>query len=568
MSVSPPLERLEFNRKGPYVTNKLTFRIAFTLALAVLLINAALGFFMVRNEREKLLRQDNRALEATLSALQGDMARSIQHQNFQNLSETLSEVAGQFDVEAYKLFDSKGKVLIEESLKPEASNLQLSAPRYPEPKMGHRLEPIHTPLGAAWRYIVPLFDSEGEEIGVFVMVIPAASVDQAMRSYVLKTVLGGLLIALLVTLILTPVFQKILVNPIHEMQRQMEALSKGEADLTFQINVKTKDELGEMGQWFNSFLGKIRAMVLRVLEHSLRLSEQVAALNRSTAEVSAMSGDVTNTIQQIAKGAEEQAVKIAEVNHLMQEVQETMKQVEIKAHETTSAVDKATQTAKVGGRLARGTIDKMVSLSELILKDSEMVDRMGIKSREVGRVVELISGIAEQTNLLSLNAAIEAARAGEQGRGFAVVADEIRALADGSSRAVQEITTLVQEMQDETKGVVESMGKSADEAQSSKEGIRQMEYSLDEIVTVIENVMGHTKSITEMLNAQTQRFNKIVHSIQDINAVSEQSAASTQEVSASTEEQTASMEQVTATFRELEAMADELKGMVEKFKIQ
>jgi len=260
-------------------------------------------------------------------------------------------------------------------------------------------------------------------------------------------------------------------------------------------------------------------------------------------------------------------VKIAEVNHLMQEVQETMKQVETKAHETSSAVDKATHTAKVGGQLARGTIDKMVSLSELILKDSAMVGRMGTKSREVGRVVELISGIAEQTNLLSLNAAIEAARAGEQGRGFAVVAEEIRALADGSSHAVQEITTLVQEMQDETKGVVESMEKSAHEAQSSKDHIRQMESSLDEIVTVIENVMEHSKSITDMLNAQSQRFSRIANSIQDINAVSEESAASTQEVSASTEEQTASMEQVTATFRELEGMAEELKTMVEKFKI-
>jgi methyl-accepting chemotaxis protein len=307
-------------------------------------------------------------------------------------------------------------------------------------------------------------------------------------------------------------------------------------------------------------------MVLRVTEHSTHLSEQVQTLTHSTAEVSAMSGDVTTTIQQIAKGAEEQAVKIAEVNQLMQEVQETMKQVEDKARDTSGAVEKATQTAKVGGVLARGTIDKMVVLSGLIMKNSAMVGKLGAKSKEVGRVVELISGIAEQTNLLSLNAAIEAARAGEQGRGFAVVAEEIRALADGSSMAVKEITDLVQEMQDGTAGAVESMEKSAHEAQAGKEDIRQMEGALDEIVVVIENVMAHSRSITEMIKTQSQRFTKIAHSIQDINAVSEQSAASTEEVSASTEEQTASMEQVTATFRELAAMSEELKGMVDKFK--
>jgi methyl-accepting chemotaxis protein len=277
---------------------------------------------------------------------------------------------------------------------------------------------------------------------------------------------------------------------------------------------------------------------------------------------------VTTTIQQIAKGAEEQAVKIAEVNHLMQEVQETMKEVEKKAQETSTAVDKATHTAKVGGQLARGTIEKMVELNGIIMHNSEMVVHLGAKSQEVGRVVEIISGIAEQTNLLSLNAAIEAARAGEQGRGFAVVADEIRNLADGSSKAVQDITSLVQEMQDETSAVVKSMEKSATEAQIGKEGIHQMEGALDEIVAVIENVVHHSRNITEMINAQAQRFTKIAHSIQDINAVSEESAASTEEVSASTEEQAASMEQVNATFKELAAMSQELKAMVEKFKIR
>ncbi len=323
-----------------------------------------------------------------------------------------------------------------------------------------------------------------------------------------------------------------------------------------------------MGHWFNSFIGRIRAMVLRVLEHSRQLTQQVETLTHSTAEVSAMSGDVTTTVQQIAKGAEEQAVKIAEVNQLMQEVQETMKTVERKAHETSGAVDKASHTAKIGGKMARSAIDKMVQLSESILKNSDMVGRLGTKSQEVGRVVELISGIAEQTNLLSLNAAIEAARAGEQGRGFAVVAEEIRALADGSSKAVQEITTLVSEMQDETTGVVQSMEKSAAEAQGGKETVREMESSLDEIAAVIEGVVVHTKSITETINAQAQRYTRILHSIQDINAVSEQSAASTQEVSASTEEQSASMEQVSATCRELAAMSIELRSMVEKFKIK
>ena len=252
----------------------------------------------------------------------------------------------------------------------------------------------------------------------------------------------------------------------------------------------------------------------------------------------------------------------------MQEMQDTMKEVEKKSAETSGAVDKATQTAKIGGKLAQGTIEKMAGLNEIILKNTEMMGKLGNKSQQVGRAVEIITGIAEQTNLLSLNAAIEAARAGEQGRGFAVVAEEIRTLADGASRATQEITNLVQEIQDETGAVMESMEKGAKEAQGSKDSIRQMENSLDEIIAVIENVVGHSKAIAEMITTQSQRYTRIVHSIQDINAVSEESAASTEEVSASTQEQSASMEQVSATCKELAAMSMELKGMVEKFKIR
>lgn len=87
-------------------------------------------------------------------------------------------------------------------------------------------------------------------------------------------------------------------------------------------------------------------------------------------------------------------------------------------------------------------------------------------------------------------------------------------------------------------------------------------------MTVIENVVQYSRSITEMIAEQSQRYTKIAHSIQDINAVSEESAASTEDVSATTEEQTASMEQVNATFKELSDMAEELKSMVAKFKVR
>jgi len=540
-----------------------------------LLAEAAIGTYILSRQRQEVLQQRLDSLRFSARLLELEISKAVRYNRSRELAKVLSDLASSYNASSYILFDPKAKAIVQEQISDDfpgqTGDLKTRLPLVDDAKLPP-VQSLSTPKGGLLRYILPFHDEDGNLVAGLEMETPLSTVEPAVQKAFQRTLgifLGAALaVALLLLLILLPVFSHFVVRPINTVKGELEALSKGEADLTFQIQVRTGDEIGEMGRWFNSFIGRIRAMVMRVLEHSHQLTQQVETLTHSTAEVSAMSGDVTTTVQQIAKGAEEQAVKIAEVNQLMQEVQETMKDVERKAHETTGAVDKATHTARVGGKMARSAIEKMVQLSEQILKNSDMVGKLGAKSKEVGRVVELISGIAEQTNLLSLNAAIEAARAGEQGRGFAVVAEEIRALADGSSKAVQEITALVSEMQDETTAVVQSMEKSADEAQGGKETIRGMESALDEIVAVIDGVVTHTKSIADAINAQSLRYTRILHSIQDINAVSEQSAASTQEVSASTEEQSASMEQVSATCRELAAMSIELKSMVEKFKIK
>jgi methyl-accepting chemotaxis protein len=546
-----------------------------TVVFSILLAEAVIGVFTVSRQKQSFLDDRQRSLLSSVSLLESVINHSLQHSRSRELTELLTNMARSYSADYYALFDLKGDVLIEqpfhENYQSHTEDLKIQLQLLSQDPT-RQSEVLKGAEGGILREIVPVHNDRGDLMGGFEMETPMTVIKASTEKLTWETSFTvlkvSLLIALFVAIVLSRVLFYFVVKPVNDMRAELEQLSKGEADLTLQIQVRSRDEIGEMAHWFNSFIGRIRAMVLRILENSGHLSEQVQSMTHSTAEVSAMSEDVTTTIQQIAKGAEEQAVKIAEVNHLMQEVQETMKEVEKKAHDTSSAVDQATQTAKVGGKLARVTIDKMVELNGIILKNSEMVVHLGTKSHEVGRVVEIISNIAEQTNLLSLNAAIEAARAGEQGRGFAVVAEEIRNLADGSSKAVQEITSLVQEMQDETSAVIQSMAKSSTEAQVGKEGIHQMEGSLDEIVVVIENVVEHSKNITEMINLQAQRFTKIVHSIQDINAVSEESAASTEEVSASTEQQSASMEQVNATFKELAAMSQELKSMVEKFKIR
>jgi len=552
------------------IRKKLGFQIALTVALSILLVEAAMGFFTLTRQGRALRAENAAALEKVVRVLQPELVRSIQRERYSNLSSTLMEVCQGFQARSFVLFDPEGKVLMQGALEEgaEASTADLRG-QLKRLSTGREFlaDESKGSQGTFLRYLGNLRDPSGTVVAGLSVEFPAGLSDAGFAAAAWRILFLSLLTVLVVTAVIMTALYFLVAKPLEVMKGELMALSRGEADLTYQINVRSADEIGEMARCFNLFIGRIRLMVTRVLEHSRRLTEQVQTMTHSTHEVSAMSEDVTTTVQQIAKGAEEQASKIAEVSQLMQEMQDSMREVEQKARETSGAVDRATATAKAGGKLAHGTIDKMVELNGVILRSSEMVGKLGTRSKEIGRAVEIISGIAEQTNLLSLNAAIEAARAGEQGRGFAVVAEEIRALADGASRATQEITGLVQEIQDATAGVVESMEKGASEAESSKESIRRMEGSLDEIIQVVENVVQHSKAITTLTGVQSQRYGKILHSIQDINAVSEESAASTEEVSASTQEQAASMEQVGATCKELSAMAEELKDMVGRFKI-
>ncbi len=550
---------------------KLSFKIGFFLALSILVIEALVILSTVFQEKNKQIDQKVELLNLVTGALQGDFSRAIQHQRYLSLSDTVSEITRQFGADSLILYDPKGRILVFEKPNPDA-NPKTDDLRQELIKASVRKSPevmvLKSVTGITLRYVNTVRDTKNQVVAGIDVEIPMGVVNEAVGAYVLKSVGWVLLIVLGVTALFTYVMIRLVVNPINEMKTELIAVAKGEGDLTHRIQVRSQDEIGQMADWFNAFIDKIRDMVSVIQNHSEHLHQEVQGMTHSTAEVSAMSDDMSTTIQQIAKGAEEQASKIADVHHLMQEMQESMKAVEQKARETAGSADQATQTAQAGGRMVQETIQKMADLNETILGNSTLVHDLGEKSKQISRVVDIISGIAEQTNLLSLNAAIEAARAGEQGKGFAVVAEEIRALADGAGKASHEIEDLIQQIQDQTQATVTSMEKSAQEAEQSRGGIRVMGDALNDIIRVIEEVESQSRAITELVAHQTQRYNLIVNGIQDINAVSEESAASTEEVSASTEEQTASMEQVTATCRELAQMAKDMTMMVERFKVR
>jgi len=198
---------------------------------------------------------------------------------------------------------------------------------------------------------------------------------------------------------------------------------------------------------------------------------------------------------------------------------------------------------------SQGVADAIASTEELkeaMREIASTVEGLGRQSREIGEIVEVITGIADQTNLLALNAAIEAARAGEHGRGFAVVADEVRNLAEQSANSTTRIISLIQSIQAETERTIAGIEQGVERAEANARIVGQTGNLMQEI---IDSVTGIITQIEE-----------ISRGILEINSGSH-------EMAATTEEQSASIDSIAASAQELSNMAEHLQNLVAQFKL-
>ncbi|MNJ56966.1 Methyl-accepting chemotaxis protein McpA [compost metagenome] len=209
----------------------------------------------------------------------------------------------------------------------------------------------------------------------------------------------------------------------------------------------------------------------------------------------------------------------------------------------------------------------MNSVQESITSLSELMAGLGERSAQIGTITEVINGIAGQTNLLALNAAIEAARAGEHGRGFAVVADEVRKLAEESSASAQQITGLVQLIQQDTRHAVEAVKANGVETQSGMEIVTNAGYVFKEILNAVNKVAGEIQEVSAGAEQIAASSDEVVKFMEQISTISEAASGGTHNVSAATEEQLASMEEIASSAASLSKMAEQLQEQVNKFKV-
>lgn len=371
--------------------------------------------------------------------------------------------------------------------------------------------------------------------------------------------------ATLIVIGITFTVVKRIAKPIELLSTDVGKVAAG--DLTIQAHVEGKDEIASLATSFNKMVHNLRDLISHVnsnAEHVAASSEELTASANESAQASTQ---VAASVTEIAAGTDKQLTAVKETSQIVTTMSENLKQVSNGANDAAEKSLQVASKAKTSGASIDQAIAQISLIEKTVNESAGVISNLGERSKEIGQIIDTISGIASQTNLLALNAAIEAARAGEQGRGFAVVAEEVRKLAEQSQDAAKKIATLISEIQGDTEKAVVAMSNGTQEVNKGTEIIHVAGRAFREIETLITQVSTQIADISAAMKQTEAGSRQIVSSVQSIDELSKVAAGEAQSVSAASEEQSATIVEIATASQALATRAEELQEAVQKFKV-
>lgn len=385
----------------------------------------------------------------------------------------------------------------------------------------------------------PILSPSGEVLGILYVGVKKAEFFDIVDALLLRNI-GFTVLIVLISALVSYVFIRKLLQPLNQLDDSMSALAGGKGDLTQRLPVKNAhDEIGVVAVSFNRFMDGLHGIIRDMLDHATQIS--------SAAE------HFASISERVSQGAHRQSKSVAVISSNVSDMTSNIGVVFRSTEEAETISREASDHARQGEKVVLEASAEINNIADSVTHLAETVSGLGQRSDEISGILQVIKDIADQTNLLALNAAIEAARAGEQGRGFAVVADEVRKLAERTTSATQEIGTMIESIQNETKSAVSSM----------ENGITQVRQG----VHLANQAADSLARISSGSNRTTEVIRSIANAAQQGNAASQEICHNIAEITEMSTERTAISQSISESARELKQVAIKLKDTAGSFKV-
>ncbi len=377
-----------------------------------------------------------------------------------------------------------------------------------------------------------------------------------------------LIVLLSVTLVLFTVnVIRGIIKGVGGVTQNMEILAKN--DLTVEVKEDdAKDEIGKMNNSFATFKKNLFGAVSTMNNASSELADAFITMQDKTNSAQNSMREISKAALELANSATMQAEDVSDIVTSMTELNDIMNTSVKTAQSLTDASNQIDGVTKQGKEtvLELGQINKdsLAAFNKIF----ESIDSIRNQADRISEASGLISGIANQTNLLSLNASIEAARAGEHGRGFAVVAEEIRKLSDESKTNVEVITGILEELAVATDEATRLSGEVKNYVAKQNDSVENTGDAFGNIVNTVDTVNAAIGEIENINKVLEQKVVAISESVESLSSISEENAATAQELSATSELVKKSVNELVDTQEHVGSASENLNNIVKTFKLK
>ena len=319
----------------------------------------------------------------------------------------------------------------------------------------------------------------------------------------------------------------------------LQDIAQENGDLTVRLSTDSKDEIGDLVFWFNSFIEKLQGVIKNVVDTALPLAETSQAIQQLSEKTIASFQRQSDSVTQSRQSVEEMSLSVADIT--------------TNAAEAADSARNASEEANKGKQVVESTVAGITELASNVAQSAETILQLQEDTNKVNVVLEVIRGIAEQTNLLALNAAIEAARAGEQGRGFAVVADEVRNLASRTQESTEQINQMLEQLQGAATKAVTMMESSQASVEASVKSANVAGESLVSITDTVNTITDMNGAIAVATEEQHQVSGLMVGHVEDIQGCADEASTASSEIA--------------SVSNKLSELSSELEEIASQFKV-